>query len=105
MAKSFKTLRHRMSAERQARVAARTTELIAMLPLYEIRQARKLSQVELADRLKVNQAAVSKIERRADMYISTLRRHIEAMGGSLVIQAEFPEGRYQIDSFDEIAQK
>lgn len=103
MAKSFETLRKRMSTDRQARVAVRTSELLATLPLYEIRQARKLSQVELAEKLHVNQAAVSKIEHRADMYISTLRRHIEAMGGSLVIQAEFPEGRYQIDSFDEIA--
>jgi transcriptional regulator with XRE-family HTH domain len=103
MAKSFKELRNRMSADRQAKVAVRTDELLATLPLYELRQARKLSQVELAERLQVNQAAVSKVEHRADLYISTLRRHIEAMGGSLVIQAEFPEGRYRIDSFDEIA--
>jgi ribosome-binding protein aMBF1 (putative translation factor) len=103
MTKSFKELRDRMSADRQAKVASRTDELLATLPLHEIRQARMLSQVELAARLQVNQAAVSKVEHRADMYISTLRRHIEAMGGSLIIQAEFPEGRYQIDSFDEIA--
>lgn len=103
MAKSFKKLRSRMSADRQANVAVRTDELLATLPLYELRQARKLSQVELAERLRVNQAAVSKVEHRADLYISTLRRHIEAMGGYLVIQAEFPEGRYRIDSFDEIA--
>jgi len=103
MVKKFKEIRNRMSADRQARVTARTEELLATLPLFEIRQARRLSQVELAEKLQVNQAAVSKVERRTDMYISTLRRHIEAMGGSLIIQADFPEGRYQIDSFDEIA--
>jgi ribosome-binding protein aMBF1 (putative translation factor) len=103
MAKAFKELRNRMSVDRQAKVSARTGELLATLPLFEIRQARKLSQAELAERLQVNQAAVSKVEHRADMYISTLRRHIEAMGGSLIIQASFPEGRYQIESFEEIA--
>lgn len=105
MAKSFETLRDSMAADRKAKVKARTSELLATLPLQEIRQARQLSQVELAERLRVNQAAVSKIERRTDMYISTLRRHIEAMGGSLVIQAEFPDGRFQIETFDGLAQE
>jgi len=103
MAKPFTELRNRMSADRHAKVTKRTDELLATLPLFEIRQARKLSQAELAVRLQVNQAAVSKVENRADMYISTLRKHIEAMGGSLIIQADFPEGRYQINSFEEIA--
>ena len=64
-----------------------------------------LSQEDIAARLEVNQAAVSKVERRTDLYISTLRKHIEAMGGSLIIQAQFPEGRYQIDTFTDIAHK
>lgn len=102
MAKSFDTLRKRLPKERQAKIAARTEELLATLPLQEIRQARKLSQEELARRLNVNQAAVSKVERRADLYVSTLRKHIEAMGGRLVIQAEFPEGHYKIEGFNSI---
>ncbi len=103
MAKAFDTLRKRLPKERQVKIAARTEELLATLPLQEIRQARRLSQEEIAKRLKVNQAAVSKVERRADLYISTLRKHIEAMGGKLVIQAEFPEGRYRIDGFNTIS--
>ena len=102
MAKSFKKLRDGMSEMRQVKVAARTEELLASLPLHEIRQARKLSQEDIAARLEVKQAAVSKVEHRTDLYISTLRRHIEAMGGTLIIQAEFPEGRYQISSFNKI---
>jgi transcriptional regulator with XRE-family HTH domain len=102
MARSFKELREQLPAKRQRKIQARTGEILASMPLFELRQARKLSQEELAARLNVKQAAVSKVERRTDLYISTLRRHIEAMGGKLVIQAEFPEGRYQIESFDEI---
>ena len=102
MAKSFNNLKKELPAARQQKIAKRTQELLATMPLHEIRQARQMSQVELATKLEVNQAAVSKVERRTDLYISTLRRHIEAMGGSLLIQAEFPEGRYQISSFDKL---
>ena len=104
MAKSFKQLRDRMPVERRKKVAARTEELLNTLPLFELRKARQLSQEELAARLNVRQAAVSKVERRTDLYISTLRRHIEAMGGTLVIQAEFPDGCYQIETFDQISE-
>jgi ribosome-binding protein aMBF1 (putative translation factor) len=100
MTKAFDTLRKQLPKARQAKIAARTEELLAALPLQEIRQARKLSQEEIAKRLKINQAAVSKVEHRTDLYISTLRKHIEAMGGKLVIQAEFPEGRYRIEGFN-----
>jgi ribosome-binding protein aMBF1 (putative translation factor) len=102
---SFKKLRNEMPASRQARIAARTDELLASLPLHEIRQARKLSQEELAARLHVNQAAVSKVEHRTDLYISTLRKHIEAMGGTLIIQVDFPEGRYQLETFGRIREE
>ena len=102
MAKSFQHIKKDMPAARQQKIARRTQEILATLPLHEIRQARQLSQVDIAARLEINQAAVSKVERRTDLYISTLRRHIEAMGGSLLIQAEFPEGRYQISSFDKL---
>ena len=105
MTKSFRKLRNEMPASRQGQIAARTDGLLATLPLHEIRQARRLSQEELAARLHVNQAAVSKVERRADLYISTLKKHIEARGGTLIIQAEFPEGRYQLETFGSIAEE
>jgi len=57
--------------------------------------------VKLAETLNVNQAAVSKIERRTDMYISTLRAYIRAMGGDLEIVAKFPDGEVKIVNFVE----
>jgi transcriptional regulator with XRE-family HTH domain len=102
MARSFDELRKRMSPERRERNKAKTAELLKSLPLQELRAARRYSQQQLAEILNVQQAAVSKIERRTDIYISTLRRYIEAMGGALVIRAQFPEGEVSIDLFGEI---
>ena len=73
--------------------------MMAEMPLYELRRAQQFSQQNLAERLNMKQAAVSKMERRTDMYISTLRSYIEAMGGTLNITAKFPEGDVQIKLF------
>jgi transcriptional regulator with XRE-family HTH domain len=76
----------------QAAVRARGAELIAEeAGLRELRKARAQSQEQLAQRLGINQAAVSKIERRTDMYISTLRDLVRALGGELEIVATFPD--------------
>jgi len=64
--------------------------------------ARGLSQKTLAGVLHVDQASISKMERRTDMYISTLRSHIEAMGGELEIVAHFPDGIVKITNFNGI---
>lgn len=60
--------------------------------LRELRTARRMSQVELADRLRIKQAAVSKMENRSDLHIRTLRDVIAALGGQLIIRARFPDG-------------
>ena len=99
MAKNFTELRKQMTPERQARARARTAELLAEMPLNELRAARKQTQTQLAEVLHVNQAAVSKLERRADMYISTLRSYIKAMGGDLDIVAKFPDGAVRLTQF------
>jgi transcriptional regulator with XRE-family HTH domain len=75
------------------------------MPLQELRHARNLSQEQLAQTLSVKQAAVSKLEKRTDMYISTLRNFIKAMGGDLEIIATFPDGSVQISQFENIASK
>jgi DNA-binding transcriptional regulator YiaG len=72
-----------MSPERRARVDQSVRETLAAMPLEELRQARELTQTQLAEVLRVSQGAVSKVERRTDMYISTLRSYISAMGGDL----------------------
>jgi len=102
MATKFRKIREQMAPERQERIQARTQELLDELPLQELRQARALSQEELAEVLGLNQATISKLERRTDMYLSSLRRFVEAMGGELEISANFPEGKVRIQLFEDI---
>jgi transcriptional regulator with XRE-family HTH domain len=72
------------------------------MALDELRSARQLTQEHLATVLGVKQSAISKMERRSDMYVSTLRSMIKAMGGSLEIEAVFPDGRVKIDQFKKL---
>jgi transcriptional regulator with XRE-family HTH domain len=72
------------------------------MPLQELRQARKLSQEAIATVLGAKQASISKLEHRTDMYVSTLRSYIEAMGGTLEIVAQFPDGEVRITQFTDI---
>ncbi len=102
MAKKFSELRARMSPKARAQSEAMTKKLLKEMPLQELRQARDLTQQEVAKTLKIEQAAVSKMENQADMYISTLRRIIAAMGGELEIVANFPEGAVRITQFEKI---
>jgi DNA-binding XRE family transcriptional regulator len=105
MARKFKELEDKMSPESRARSDARAKELLANLALDELRVARELTQVSLARILNVSQSEVSKIENRADMYVSTLASYIEAMGGKLEICAIFPDGKVRINQFEELAVK
>jgi transcriptional regulator with XRE-family HTH domain len=79
--------------------------MLAELPLQGLRQARALSQQELAEVLGLNQATISKLERRTDMYLSSLRRFVEAMGGELEICARFPEGKVLIQLFEDLEEE
>jgi len=102
MAKKFSELRSRMSPEAQARAEAQAQAMLAEMPLNELRQARGLSQKMLAEALHVQQPSIAKIERRTDMYLSTLRSHIEAMGGQLEVIARFPDGAVKISNFSDL---
>jgi DNA-binding transcriptional regulator YiaG len=99
MAKHFTILRKKMSTESQVRSRALAEKYRSEMPLDELREAREMTQVHLARILKVNQAAVSKIERRTDMYVSTLQDFVKAMGGELKIVAKFPDGTVEINQF------
>jgi transcriptional regulator with XRE-family HTH domain len=99
MAKPYEDLRKKMSPESRARSKRRAEELLREINLRELRKAFTLTQKQLAETLKINQAAISKMESQSDMYISTLRRILEAMGGSLKIVAEFPGGEVVIKQF------
>jgi len=98
----FSELTKGFSPERKKRVASRVTELKTDMALHELRQARAKSQEFLAHQLKVGQPAVAKLERRTDMYVSNLRRYIEALGGSLEVTARFPDGAVNIINFGQL---
>ena len=102
MAKKFSELRARMSPESRARAEIKAQTMLAEMPLNELRQARGLSQKMLAEVLHVQQPAIAKLEKRTDMYLSTLRSHIEAMGGELDVIARFPDGAVKIRNFSDL---
>ena len=92
----FRELTKDFTPKRKARVANNTAALETALALHELRKNRAVSQDELAAKLSVGQPAVVKLERRADMYVSNLRRYVEALGGKLEITARFPDGTITI---------
>ena len=105
MARKFSELRAKMPEARRTAAAERTRVMLDEMPLAELREARDLTQATLAQALGVEQGNVSKLERRTDMYISTLRRYIEAMGGILEIVAHFPDGSVRVKQFEDLARE
>ena len=102
MPKNFKTLREKMSPAARERSRVLAAKYRSEMALDELREAREMTQVHLAKVLGVNQAAVSKLERRTDMYVSTLHDFVKAMGGELKITARFPEGTVEINQFEAV---
>ena len=92
MAKNVKEIIESLPASRRRKIEKRASTLIAEeLTLQELRRARSMTQVRMAKSLGVAQKQISEIEKRTDMHISTLRRSIEALGGTLSLVAEFPD--------------
>lgn len=102
MAKPFSNLRNSMPIQAQKAAEMKAKKLLAEMPLQALRHARKLSQECIAKILGTKQANISRLEQRTDMYVSTLRSYIKAMGGELDIIARFPEGDVSINQFNEI---
>ena len=100
----FSELTKDFTPERRRRIDEMKRELLVEMPLHELRRARELTQRDMAKLLKVNQPAVSKLEQRADVYVSSLPSYIEAVGGKLKIVAEFPEGEVAITNFSEVGE-
>jgi DNA-binding XRE family transcriptional regulator len=92
MAITLKDKMKSLSARRRKKVEARAAQLIAQeMTLQELRRARKITQVRMAKELGISQNGVSRIEKRSDLLLSTLRKTIEAMGGNLSLVAQFPD--------------
>ncbi len=100
MAKSFKNLRAKMSPDAKALSNEIAQKLHREIRLSELRNALDISQEELAELLNKKQAAISRLERRSDMHVSTLRAFVKALGGKLEIIASFPDASYHIKQFE-----
>jgi transcriptional regulator with XRE-family HTH domain len=89
--KTWPEVRGRRSAETEARFRTVTADMRTAMRLADIRKARQLTQATLASTMEVAQGEISKIERREDLYLSTLRRFLEGMGAELVLVARFAD--------------
>jgi transcriptional regulator with XRE-family HTH domain len=91
---SFSSL-HRLSALVLVTALRQHAEaMLVEMQLHELRKARQATQVDVAEAMNVEQAAVSKLERREDMYVSTLREYVKALGGELKLVASFPDVKF-----------
>ncbi len=92
MAITLKTMMDRLPDDERKQVNARAKELISEeLTLRDIRKARDLTQKHMAEKLNIGQDSISRLEKRSDLLLSTLRNHISAMGGSLELIVHFPD--------------
>ena len=102
MKRNFNELYNRMKPEAQERVKARSSELLRSMALADLRRAQARTQQQLAESLHVNQAWISRVERQTDMYLSTLRGYIEALGGKLEVSARFDNCVVRLDHFADL---
>jgi transcriptional regulator with XRE-family HTH domain len=101
MTSNFNELFLKMKPSSQARVKSRSDELLRTMALADVRRAQARTQQQLAGTLNVNQAWISRVERQTDMYLSTLRGYIEALGGELELVARFTNCAVRLDQFAE----
>lgn len=102
MNKTFSSLLKDLPEARRKKIALKTSILVNELALRELREALDLTQQDLANRLNLKQAAISKFESQSDLYISTLRKILFAMGAELRITARFPTGEVAITQFNDV---
>ena len=100
MARKFEGLREGMSPDRRARNEAAALLLSVAMDLAELREAKDITQEALAAKLDIAQSNVSRLERRADMLVSTLSEVVRALGGELQLIATFPDGAVRIKQFE-----
>ena len=92
MSRNVNDIIRTLSSTQRKKVEARAAELIAEeMTLQELRRARKLTQVSVAKALGITQDSVSRLEKRSDILLSTLRKTVQVMGGNLSLVAEFPD--------------
>src|SRR5260370_1199568 len=102
MKRNFNELFSKMKPEVRDRANARAGALLREMALADLRRARTQTQEQLAKTLSVNQAWISRVERQTDMYLSTLRAYVEALGGELEILVRFDECVVRLNQFADV---
>jgi predicted XRE-type DNA-binding protein len=100
--KKWSELRSKIPAERRQATDRKVAQALKEMPLHRLREARRLTQKQLAEAMRIDQSRVSKIERRTDVYVSTLRNFVSALGGELELVARFPDGQVKISSLSDV---
>ncbi|MGD0482298.1 MAG: transcriptional regulator [Terracidiphilus sp.] len=91
MTVTLEEILNQMPEERRTRIFKRADEIRQEINLREMRRLRRVTQARLSKKLKIGQEGISRIERRADLYLSTLRNYVEGVGGKLSLVVEFPD--------------
>lgn len=99
--KNFRELEAKMGPARVAASDERVKKMIEEMPFQRLRTARAFTQEHLAHILKKDQSGISQLERRTDMYVSTLADFVRALGGELEIRANFPDGSVRVTGLAE----
>jgi hypothetical protein len=97
MAIKWSELKHKSSPERLAARRQEASAELARIGFDKLRQARQQTQIAVAQRLNIPQGAVSRMEKRSDLLLSTLREYVNALGGRLELRAVFPDADFEIE--------
>jgi DNA-binding XRE family transcriptional regulator len=96
-------LKHKNTPEQRAAIRREAVAELERIGFGKLRQARKLTQLQMAERLSVPQSSISRLEGQSDHLLSTLRGYIEGLGGELELRVAFPEGgQFVLESFKSI---
>ena len=98
MAIKWNDLKHKTSPQDRASLKREADTELERIGFHKLRQARRQTQVALAERLNIAQGAVSRMERQSDFLLSTLREYVGALGGQLELRVVFPDGDFVIET-------
>ncbi len=105
MGTKWNNLKHKSSPEVRANLKLEADAELERIGFHKLRQARQQTQVAIAEKLKIGQGAVSRLERQSDFLLSTLREYVGALGGQLELRVVFPDGDFVIETFATTAKK
>jgi hypothetical protein len=100
MATNWNDLKHKSSPEVRATLKREAHAELERIGFGKLRQARQQTQVAIAERLKIPQGAVSRMEKRSDLLLSTLREYVGALGGKLELRAVFPDADFELETLE-----